>query len=227
MTCNSYSLKHAFICITAIAISSCSGSRESFETIDPASTELTPSQTRLELPPDLLSTSSKALTTEALTEDDVVPEILGVTTHENENERWLEIDAPAEEVWPKLVEYWAVLGASLVVSDPQTGIMETNWVHQQSEEKSKGLRGSNLLVSLLSRITDEETSLEKYTLRIERKENSTTLVYLGHRGSKKIQIGTSSIARDPEWEWVETGEDKEKVRTILQSISYRLDPAEA
>jgi len=219
--------KGVFTAITLATLISCSGSRESYETIDPFE-NLTPKSSSLELPPDLLDTSSEAVTTQALTAEDVVPTILGVTSHDDGQKKWLEVAAPAEKVWPRIVEYWGLLGATLVKVDPKTGIMETDWVQQLSEEESekkrKGLGGTNLVFSILADITDQETALDKYTLRVERANSSNTLVYLSHRGTKKIQIGSSSIGTHPSWEWVETGEDGEKVSILLQAISYQLNP---
>jgi len=215
-------IKPGLACTITLFLIACSGTPESYPTIDPEAPALKPVKTSLELPPDLIHTSSEAVLHKELTEDDVVPETIGISVQSDGQSRWLEILAPPEVVWPRLVNYWGVLGASLVVNDPKTGIMETDWVHQ--EEKHDDEKKINLLVSIFVSITDQETSLDKYTLRVERKETNTTLVFISHRGSKKIQIGTSSIATHPEWEWVETDENSEKVRIVMQSIRYSLDP---
>ena len=218
-----------FVCALALMLSACAGTKESHPTIDPLGT-IKPINSSLELPPDLIESSSDEIVAQqkVLSEDDVVPVTIGITVVEDSNGRWLEVDAPAEDVWPKLVRYWVGLGATLVVNDPKAGIMETEWVKQQDEgDGSSRLGKSNLIVSILKDITDQSTSLDKYTLRIERKAGEKTGVFISHRGSKKIQIGTTSVATFPEWEWVETEEDPEKVRIVLQSISYNLNPENA
>jgi uncharacterized lipoprotein len=220
-------LKLIVTCSLSVFLIACGGKAGSktYPTIDPEAPALKPVKTSLELPPDLIGTANDAVIQQDLTEADVIPDIIGISFQSDGSSRWLEIDAPAEEVWPRLVTYWGILGASLVVNDPKSGIMETDWVHQEETGSEKnGFFKSNLLVSIFTDITDQETSLDKYTLRIERKDHSKTLVFLSHRGSKKLQVGTSSIATHPEWEWVETDENQEKVQTVLQSIGYSLDP---
>ena len=222
-------LTAALIFSSWVFLVSCSGSRNSYETINPNET-LKPAQTKLELPPDLIhSSNGNVVTQQQYTEQDVLPEVLGITTHNDGPKRWLEVEAPAEKVWPRLLEYWGTLGATLVVADSKTGIMETDWVKQaENEDGPSGKLGkSNLVVSILSNIIDQDTALDKYIVRIERSESSSTLVYLTHRGSKKIKIGSSTVATHPEWEWVETGEDPEKVKIVLQSITYSLNPENA
>lgn len=228
-------VKLFWVTVLSILLVACSGSRDKYDTINPKDggkgiTLGGKPKSKLELPPDLVNTSNATIVQlEEYTEANVVPETIGVTVQKNGDERWLEIDAPAEEVWPKLVRYWGLLGAKLVVNDPKTGIMETDWVHQEKDDDKKkgGFAGTNLLISLLVDITDQETSLDKYTMRVERQNGNQTLVYLSHRGSKKIQIGQSSIASHLEWEWVETEQDPEKVRIVLQSVSYSFDPESA
>ncbi len=217
-------LKLIGVCIFTISLVACSSSRD-YKSINPKAKAVKPIDSALELPPDLIDSANDSVVYKQLTEEDVVPEQVGVRVIDDGQKRWLEIDAPAEEVWTKLVNYWGNLGALLVVNDPKTGIMETEWVHEEKNPDGKGSIGnSNILVGILTDISNQDTSLDKYTVRVERTVDAKSHVYLGHRGSKKIQIGKASIATQPKWEWVETDEDPEKVKTILQSIRYNLNP---
>ena len=214
--------KYIAIYFIAFTLTGCNTISEERETID-LGTDLRPKKTRLELPPDLIDTTREVIVNRNFTEEEVVPQTVGITMLDNGTERWLEIDAPAEQVWPKLVNYWGEIGAPLILADPETGIMETDWVQQDKNatRKKKGVTG-NILISILTDITDQVTSLDKYTLRMERKDNMKTLVYLAHRGSKKIQTVRATMLNNAEWDWVETGQDPEKIRLVMQSIRYRL-----
>ena len=224
MNTTNFPFKHIAICFIAFTLTGCNTITEERETID-LGTDLKPKKTRLELPPDLINTTNEVIVNRIFTEEDVIPQTVGITILDNGNERWLEIDASAEQVWPKLVNYWGEIGAPLILADPETGIMETDWVQQEQDKKAtkkKGIAGDNVLISILTDITDQVTSLDKYTLRMERKDNMKTLVYLAHRGSKKIQTVRATMIDNAEWDWVETGQDPEKIRLVLQSIRYRL-----
>ena len=214
--------KYIAVYFVALTLTGCNTISEERETID-LGTDLKPKKTRLELPPDLVDTTTEVIVNRNFTEEEVVPQTVGITMLDNGTERWLEIDAPAEQVWPKLVNYWGEIGAPLILANPETGIMETDWVQQdkRATRKKKGVTG-NILISILTDITDQVTSLDKYTLRMERKDDMKTLVYLGHRGSKKIQTSRATMLSNAEWDWVETGQDPEKIRLVMQSIRYRL-----
>ena len=213
--------KYIVIYFIALTLTGCNTISEERETID-LGTDLKPKKTRLELPPDLIDTTNEVIVNRSFTEEEVIPQTVGITMLDNGTERWLEIDAPAEQVWPKLVNYWGEIGAPLILADPETGIMETDWVQQDKKATKKKEITGNVIISILTDITDQVTSLDKYTLRMERKDNAKTLVYLAHRGSKKIQTVRATMVNNAEWDWVETGQDPEKIRLVMQSIRYRL-----
>lgn len=213
--------KHIAIYFITCTLIGCSTISEERETID-LNTDLKPKKTRLELPPDLVSTTNDVIANRDFTDEEVIPQTVGITILDNGNERWLEINASAELVWPKLVNYWGEIGAPLILADPETGIMETDWVQQEKKTKNKTGITKNVLIGILVDITDQVTSLDKYTLRMERKEKTKTLVYLTHRGSRKIQTSKATRTTNAKWDWVETEQDAEKVRLVIQSIRYRL-----
>lgn len=54
----------------------------------------------------------------------VLPKQDDIRVERDGNKRWLIIQAPPEQVWPKLREFWLELGFLLKVENPQVGIME-------------------------------------------------------------------------------------------------------
>ena len=62
------------------------------------------------------------------TQREVLPEPFLTQLKHDGDERWLEIDASPQEVWQRVVAYWQSIGVGLVVNQPQTGTMETDWI---------------------------------------------------------------------------------------------------
>lgn len=115
------------------------------------------------------------------------------------NNRFLVVNAPAEQVFPTIVAFWKDLGFTLAVESPQTGILETDW----AENRAKGPASSGIR-KMLGGIFDsvfDSGERDKYRTRIERVGN-TTEVYISHRGTKEVSNGSrtapeiNTISRD-------------------------------
>lgn len=208
-----------------LALAGC-GKTTDYSSIEPDQ-EPARSRADLELPPDLAETSSDTLATSqeaAVAEDvEVLPENNELDVKRNDEEGWLEVDAPADQVWRRLVAHWGALGVDLAVSNPREGIMETDWVEPGAakEEEEPGL-GTTLINQFLGTLFDETTALDKYTLTLQRQGADRTRIDVAHRGIKKIQTQRASVATNADWDWVETDEDPDKIRRALSSIAYGL-----
>lgn len=218
-------VKSLFLSAIGVILAACAGTG-SYSSIEPGSTPAR-SPASLELPPDLVDTSSDALTTRQTGEEastrEVLPETKTLDVERNSAEGWLEVSVSADQVWNKLVSYWGSLGVDLVESDPTTGTMQTDWVKSaKSKQSDQGLAG-NVLNQLKGLFVGGPTSLDKYTLRLERRDESRTRIHVSHTGLKKIQTRASSVATSAEYEWVETEEDSEKVERMMSSIIFGLD----
>lgn len=217
-------LKSCSLLILALALASCGKTKE-YSSIEPGQ-ETERSRANLELPPDLTDTSSERLaatqTEQNIQAEEVLPETKGLHVERNDQEGWLEVDAPAESVWRRLVAHWGSLGVDLVVSDPKAGIMETDWV-EPAKSKDDSDFTSNVMNQFLGRLFDETTALDKYTMRLERVGDGRTRIHVSHRGIKKIQTQKTTVATNAQWEWVETEEDPDKIRRAMSSIVYGLE----
>ena len=49
------------------------------------------------------------------------------------SQRWLVVEQPAEQLWPKLREFWIELGFVLRRDEPAIGIMETDWAEDRAK----------------------------------------------------------------------------------------------
>ena len=180
----------------------------------------------LEVPPDLTSVNSSdaynvpggATSYSAYSElqegqEAGVEQVLrtpdGVRMEKAGAQRWLVVDAPAEKVWPVVREFWLDQGFAVRVENPETGVMETEWVRSddievESDTRSYGERFDKWM-DKLSGLADRR----KFRTRLERGEKeATTEVYMTHR----------TVAGTPD-------DGKEKIQTQLGEIDtgYRAD----
>ena len=49
------------------------------------------------------------------------------------NQRWLYVPMPPEQLWPQLRAFWQERGFNLVVDEPETGVMETDWAENRAK----------------------------------------------------------------------------------------------
>lgn len=178
--------------------------------------------THLEIPPDLtssrienripgldtptaVSTSYKEYTSrtgasqgsgQTGTISGVLPEIEGITVKRIEDDRWLVIDAPAEAVWPRLLNFWQENGLLLDEQNAAAGVMQTSWLENLGDVSSGPV--SDFIRQAFSGLYDAGTR-DKYRVRLER-VGSTTELYLTHFGmQQKIVTNQSGDAEQSVW----------------------------
>lgn len=219
----------ATICALAASVfaASCGPNKDDFGSLEPGASPGGRYQSSLELPPDLADTTSDTVLANRVEPEapQVLPEIENLDVERNNEEGWIEVNADADLVWQKLVEHWGSLGIELVQADPRIGVMETDWVlppEAAEDEKKKGAL-SSALSYLLDDLFDQATSLDKYTIQLERKEGPRTRINVTHRGLKKVQTQEPTKKDNEEFEWVETEAQPGKVSRALTSIAYGLD----
>ena len=170
------------------------------------------------LPPDLVSTASDRARenheqASLLKQQQVLPEVTGAEIVSENGNRWLRVETDPQEVWDRLVDFWAVLEVELVVSQPAAGLMETDWIDRNAPAQGEGLS----IAKLFNRITGKGALLDKYRVRIERESDSVTRVFVSHRYTERMEIEFSSPQRNTQWEWV-SGENEENVAQLLQTM---------
>ena len=139
----------------------------------------------------------------------ILPNTEGVRMEKAGAQRWLVVNAPAEKIWPAVREFWIDQGFAVRVENPETGVMETEWIDADAikakdEKRNVGEKFDKWL-DKLSGLADRR----KFRTRLERGEKEgTTEIYMTHR--------TVSSAPD---------DGKNKIQTQLGEIDtgYRLD----
>jgi outer membrane protein assembly factor BamC len=146
------------------------------------------------------------------------------------SQRWLVVQAPPEKVWPVVREFWNELGFAVRTENPQTGVMETEWVDPSDLTKDKEGNYLDKFQGWLDKL-NALSSRQKFRTRIDRgTEEETTEVYLSHRSVSDVPDDGKQRVRTIYGE-VETGyrnEDFEKKkgskegRAIAEDIDAEL-----
>jgi outer membrane protein assembly factor BamC len=129
-------------------------------------------------------------------------------------QRWLVANQTPDQLWPQLRSFWVERGFNLVVDDPQTGVMETDWAENRGKIPMDLLRRTLgfLIESVYS--TGER---DKYRTRVERTPEGSE-IYISHRGLEEFMQGQ---ARDiPGWRFRDT--DPQLEAEMLSRVMARL-----
>src|SRR5690606_34840123 len=91
--------------------------------------------------------------------------------------RWLVVNEAAEEVYPKVIEFWGEQGFTVQSQDPKAGLIQTDWAENRAKVPEGWLRSA--LGGLLEQAFDSGER-ERFRTRIER-VNGVTEVYISHQ----------------------------------------------
>jgi outer membrane protein assembly factor BamC len=144
--------------------------------------------------------------------EQVLPNAEGVRMEKAGAQRWLVVTAPAEKIWPVIREFWLDQGFAVRVENPETGVMETEWIEADAIKLKDDSRNVgekfDAWLDKLSGLADRR----KFRTRLERGEKEgTTEIYMTHR----------TVAGAPD-------DGKNVVNTQLGKIEtgYRIDAAD-
>ena len=116
------------------------------------------------------------------------------------NTFWLSVKLPAQQVWPVVEAFWKKQGYSLILKDPSTGVMQTDW--RSSHLKAPQGELDKVLGNLFGNDLTGEMSM--YTTRLERDINSdTTEIYISYHGAIEAngnESGWRALPPDPQSE---------------------------
>lgn len=112
----------------------------------------------------------------------VLPESVDMQIKGQGASRHLEVVMSANALWQKVQGFWSSKDVKLKRSEPQIGIMETDWIETRGHLPQGMIQKA--LGSILKNATDSGIR-DRYTLRFERVANKTN-IYVTHRGAEKI-----------------------------------------
>jgi outer membrane protein assembly factor BamC len=133
-------------------------------------------------------------------------------------QRWLVVDRPSEKLWDEVKKFWQDSGLTIVVDQPNVGIMETEWSENRAKIPQDGLR--KWLGGILSNVYSTN-ELDKYRTRMERTSTGGTEIYISHRGMVE-----DFVTKDqPELKWKPRPVDPELEVEFLKRLMVRLGGA--
>jgi outer membrane protein assembly factor BamC len=194
----------------------------------------------LEIPPDLTSQSiqdamvipgagsasyeeyasqREKRTTGTLVGEEVLPDFEGIRVERDGDKRWLIINAEANRVWPKVVEFWRKNGLILVEQNPVIGVMKTDWLESRADIKQGFI--TEFFRKALGGVYSSATR-DQFRVRLDRGlEQGTTELYLTHRGlEEKLKEDISGEA-DTTY-WAPRPNDPEIEASMLRSLMVHL-----
>lgn len=129
----------------------------------------------------------------------VLPERSDMRVERDGDLRWLVVNLPPEQVFPKIVDFWTESGFSVATNNPRAGLIETNWAENRAKIPESWLRQA--LGSILDSVWDSGER-EKFRTRVERVGDSTE-VYISHQQMLEKRTGVD----DSQVQWEHGRED--------------------
>ena len=115
----------------------------------------------------------------------VLPERSDMKVERDGNMRWLVVQRPPEQVFPKVVDFWTDTGFTVKTNSPQAGLVETDWAENRAKIPESWLR--QVLGSVLETAWDSGER-EKFRTRVER-VNGHTEIYISHQQMLEKRTG--------------------------------------
>lgn len=153
----------------------------------------------------------------------VLPKVTHIKVMRDGNQRWLEIQAPPDQVWSNVVSFWRENGVLLVEQNPATGVMKTDWLENRADIKQGFI--TEFLRKALDSLYSAATR-DQFRVRLEPGlTEGTTDLYLTHRGMEE-QIATSVAGSQENSYWVPRPNDPGLEAEMLRRIMIYLGVAE-
>lgn len=153
----------------------------------------------------------------------VLPQMENVRVARDGDQRWLEIDALPDEVWPRAVSFWRENGILLVEQDPTVGIMKTDWLENRADIKQ------GMVTEFLRKAFDglySAATRDQFRLRLEPGQaDGTTDLYLTHRGMEE-KLATTAGGETQNAYWVPRPNDPGLEAEMLRRMMIYLGVAE-
>jgi outer membrane protein assembly factor BamC len=109
--------------------------------------------------------------------------------------RYIEAQLPPEKAWEDIKDFWLGNGFILTTENPNTGVMETDWLQNRADLPT------DFMTKLLRKVADQFIStdtIDKYRSRIERgAQPGTVNIYVTHRGM--IEVYKEGEANTKQW----------------------------
>ena len=157
----------------------------------------------------------------------VLPELDDIEVRRDGDVRWLWINAPADDVWVRVADFWQDNGILLTEQDPTVGIMRTGWIENRAEIAGGVIR--ERVFKLLEGVYDAGTR-DQFRIRLERVDDGATELFLTHFRMEEQVIGEAGGRVDTTvWEPAESDPqlEAEMLRRIMLFLGAEDERARA
>lgn len=103
--------------------------------------------------------------------------------------RWLVVQMPPEQIFPKVVDFWTDSGFEVNVNNPKAGLIETAWAENRAKIPESWLRSA--IGSLLDAAWNSGQR-ERFRTRIERVDGHTE-IFVSHRQMVQRRVGSDGM----------------------------------
>ncbi len=157
----------------------------------------------------------------------VLPSFDSVRMERAGSQRWLVVQAPPEKVWPVVREFWNELGFNIRIENPQTGVMETEWVDTAQLMKSADQGYLDKFQGWLDRLSSLDKR-QKFRTRLERgAEPGVTEIYLSHQSVSDVpddgKVRVRTIYGEVETGYRQSDFDKRKTSPEARALAEDID----
>jgi outer membrane protein assembly factor BamC len=147
----------------------------------------------------------------------VLPSVEGVRVERDGNQRWLVVNQPAERLWPAMKSFWVENGLLIALEIPEAGVMETDWAENRALIDQSLVRSK--IGSIFAPLASTGTR-DKYRMRLERRPDGGTEVYISHRGLEEVY--STLVEGAGETAWQSRPPDPELEAEFLRRLMVRL-----
>jgi outer membrane protein assembly factor BamC len=165
-----------------------------------------------------LDADARGATTAASTRGEVLPTIAGVELMREGQDRWLVIQADADTVWNRVLDFWQGSGVLLAEQDPMAGVMRTSWLENRADI------GQDFITDTIRSVFDglyDAGTRDQYRVRLERVGPKTTELYLTHFGAQE-EIVTGSTGETDQAVWNFRPRDPQLEAEMLRRLMVHL-----
>ena len=168
---------------------------------------------------------SGTATTSGRSNRSVLPESPEIEVRRDGDKRWLVIQAPAESVWDRVLDFWQENGILLVEQDPSAGVMRTAWIENRADIKT------DMITNFLRKAVDglyATGTRDQYRVRLERgSTRGVTELFLTHSGMKEQLVSGVGDTETDQSVWIPSGSDQELEAVMLQRLIAFMGSSEA
>lgn len=147
---------------------------------------------------------------------EVLPEVSGVTLERSGTQRWLEVDASPQAVWPKVIAFWRQQGIVLEEQDPAVGVMTTDWLENRAEIRQDFV--TNMMRKVAGGLYATSTR-DQYRVRIDAGPRAgVSEIHLTHRAmEERLVRNTVGEGSTTVWEPApsDPGKEAEMLRRLM------------